>query len=793
MSIDAQAVIDEALALVADVRGSHDLDRVVRAEVDDLLRSLHAIVDDSSSRLRASHALGWLYWLRYSASGRSDQPALERSTASFAVCFRHEDWREDGLPHLLLEELVEEIEPYVEEILDTEQTGVADGGSVDRAVVLCGRIVAHMPTNGPGYVTWLPRLSRALLRRSAMTGSQRDMDEAVRHAERAVEVGSVYDIQMADILIQAGNARAARYRQGGTPDPGDRDRGVAHYEAVLGLRALPARDRIRARAAAATLVADSEPRRAAELAGAAVGELPLLATRHFDLSEREGRIGEFAGLTRQAAALLLSAYGGRAGESALALLELGRCVNMGGEFSVRSDLGRLSAAHPGLAGRLNDLRDRLDQATVVGAKDETALRRQQDERGRDVAALDAVMAEIRSRPDFESFGLPPTMKALRAEAAHGPVVVLTSSSLRSDAIVLSARETTTVPLPDCAEGDLRARAREFRTCLRRILTVEQDSPEHQRLQGVLRDLLGWLWDCVAAPVLRLPVFRADDTTSRPPHVRWIACGAFSFLPIHAAGHYETGRFTHPASNGSTRDNVADRVISSYAPSIVALRHGRAQVGSRDAVAWKALRSLVVAVPDASDGASPLPQVGEEAGELVRQLPGVTLLTTVGAARENRPTKANVLAWLRSSAIAHFACHGYSDSSDPSRSGLVLEDHSTDPLTVSDVMSIAIDTGELAYLSACDTAFTGNETLEDEAIHLASAFQLAGFPRVVGTLWAIRDRTAAAVVGSFYDALGVSGEPDLSTSAHALHTAVLSIRDRHPERPDIWAPFIHIGI
>jgi CHAT domain-containing protein len=44
--------------------------------------------------------------------------------------------------------------------------------------------------------------------------------------------------------------------------------------------------------------------------------------------------------------------------------------------------------------------------------------------------------------------------------------------------------------------------------------------------------------------------------------------------------------------------------------------------------------------------------------------------------------------------------------------------------------------QLAFLSACQTARNPARDLLDEAIHLASAFQLAGYPHVVGTLWSV---------------------------------------------------------
>ena len=115
------------------------------------------------------------------------------------------------------------------------------------------------------------------------------------------------------------------------------------------------------------------------------------------------------------------------------------------------------------------------------------------------------------------------------------------------------------------------------------------------------------------------------------------------------------------------------------------------------------------------------------------------------------------------------------------------------MTVASLAPVNLSHAQLAYLSACDTALTRDTTLADEAIHLTTAFQLAGFPHVIGTLWAILDATAVDIAGAFYTALRASaGTLDTSRAACALHDAVRTKRDQFPRHPSLWAAYLHVG-
>ena len=82
------------------------------------------------------------------------------------------------------------------------------------------------------------------------------------------------------------------------------------------------------------------------------------------------------------------------------------------------------------------------------------------------------------------------------------------------------------------------------------------------------------------------------------------------------------------------------------------------------------------------------------------------------------------------AIAHFACHGIQDQSNPLNSGLHLEDGW---LRVSRIMKEKIPNGALAFLCACETAM-GVEKVPDEAMSLGACLLFSGFHRVIATMW-----------------------------------------------------------
>lgn len=192
---------------------------------------------------------------------------------------------------------------------------------------------------------------------------------------------------------------------------------------------------------------------------------------------------------------------------------------------------------------------------------------------------------------------------------------------------------------------------------------------------------------------------------------------------------------------------------------------RSAAAEASAVSGHLTRPVVLASPDCDEPAAPL-----------------------------RVTRKAVFDALPDCSVAHFACHGATDPADPSQSRLLLQDHASAPLTVASLVPIRLDRARLAYLSACHTAHQQGTTLLDESIHLASAFQLTGFPHVIATLWQLHDSVAPTVAGDFYTYLTTDQILDPDRASAGLHHVVNTLRTKSQYRHVVsaWAAYIHVG-
>jgi CHAT domain-containing protein len=144
-------------------------------------------------------------------------------------------------------------------------------------------------------------------------------------------------------------------------------------------------------------------------------------------------------------------------------------------------------------------------------------------------------------------------------------------------------------------------------------------------------------------------------------------------------------------------------------------------------------------------------------------------------------------------IVHFATHALLDTRHPELSGIVLSllDRQGQPLNgflrLHDIFKLRLS-AEVIVLSGCQTAL-GQDVRGEGLIGLTRGFMHAGAAQVVASLWNIRDRATAALMGRFYTALLERGQ----TPAAALRTAQLSMwKDERWRMPAYWAGFIVQG-
>ncbi|WP_329377996.1 CHAT domain-containing tetratricopeptide repeat protein [Streptomyces sp. NBC_01716] len=512
----------------------------------------------------------------------------------------------------------------------------------------------------------------------------------------------------------------------------------------------------------------------------AVGLLSTIAPRSLARADQEARLSVSEGLASDAAALALDE--GAAGR-ALALLEQGRGVLLAQGLENRADVSQLRALAPAMAAEFERIRDRLSAppqlpvALRTGPGGPAVPPHDDREAGVIAEARHALsqrwsqlLAEIRELPGLDGFLRPPSVPDLATAATEGPVVVVNVSEYRCDALVVTADAgIDVVPLPALTPDAVLSRAAEFVDAIDAAYGgngVDNAVAAMRTLSGTL----SWLWDTVTAPVLdRLGLDAVPHDGAPWPRLWWCPTGLLSFLPLHAAGR--------GAPDSGTW--VIDRAVSSYTPTLRALVRARDGLNSGAPVRPS---PLVVALPE-TPGAEPLPGASREAELLAELFPARRLLAGTDA------TVDAVVQALAAHSWVHFSCHGVSELLSPSQSGLILHDGR---LTASDAAAQRLGSPELAMLSACSTS-QGGITLPDEAVHLMSSFQLAGYPHVIGTLWTVSDELATRLTEEFYASLArdiAGGRP--IDPAEALHRPVRSLRDRYAQAPHLWAAHIHTG-
>jgi CHAT domain-containing protein len=329
-------------------------------------------------------------------------------------------------------------------------------------------------------------------------------------------------------------------------------------------------------------------------------------------------------------------------------------------------------------------------------------------------------------------------------------------------------EPQVVKLPALTIDDAQRNARSYLTALNALTGREREAQ--------IRTTLHWLWETVAGPVFAALGPTAGEN-GREPRVWWCPSGPLAVLPLHAA--------TPRLRDGSDNDETDLKVVSSYTPtlrSLISARKAR-DLRTTSRSASNEERLLLVSVGHRT-GQQALPATTRFRDFLADLIPADRLTTLHGP----KATTGNVKRALGQHSRTHFDCHGRQDSISPSRTGLVLYDRD---LTIDDLAEVRSERPQFAFLAACSTA-APDQRIIDEMISVTSVLHYRGYQSVIGTMSPVLDSSTERIAKEIYQWLAAAQSPPGSTAA-LLHRAVSHERQRRPNHPSTWVPFIHVGI
>ncbi|KAB5587932.1 DNA double-strand break repair Rad50 ATPase [Ceratobasidium theobromae] len=306
--------------------------------------------------------------------------------------------------------------------------------------------------------------------------------------------------------------------------------------------------------------------------------------------------------------------------------------------------------------------------------------------------------------------------------------------------------------------------------------ITWEGRQEQTPNAVLKEILVALWTDVVKPIIEhlgFTVINNISAVEKLPRITWCLTGELAFLPIHAAGDYNT-----PGS----QERLFNYAMSSYTPTL------RALFTPAPSSATKRQKIFIAAMEKTPDIPGSLGGTIEEKNSIAELAQQSNILYTTHL--NDQATIQSVLAGLKDSTSVHLACHGIQDLTDPIQSRLALNDGD---LTVEKLLQLELEPKDLAFLSACETA-KGDARMPNEAIHLALIMMLLGFRAVIATLWAIIDADGPVVAEEFYRRVMKDGKIDLKRVAIALHMALHVLRSKiGEEKFSRWCGFVHIGV
>ncbi|KAF6755206.1 CHAT domain-containing protein [Ephemerocybe angulata] len=613
-----------------------------------------------------------------------------------------------------------------------EQTG--DIADIDGAILMQQRALKLTPAGHNDLPTYLSNNGVSLSCRFVRTGSLSDITDAISLHRQAVDLTPYGHAELPSRLKSLATSLADRFTS--TAETEDLKSSISYYKAAATATVGPPRTRMDAAKRWARILIQQYPQ-SPDVIDAFDRALALVASIAGLEKTVGGRYTQLKGISGLALEAAATACALNRADKALEWLEQGRCLVWSQINSLRTPLDNLRRRDENLAQALEDVSRALERAGASRAQAHVDMPLSQKISVEDEARAhldlarkwDELLKTARAIPGFESFLMQsPCSTVMQNLPESGPIIVINVDANRCDALALLSGldEPLHIPLPNFSMEKASRYRTELGSQLRghslrsrdleargvrptRIGNQTWDSPVHKVLRG--------LWKEVVKPILdALGFSKVDEAAEKvPPRLWWCPTGPLSFLPLHAAGIYR----------GSDQDSVLNYVVSSYSPTVTSLTDRVKNDRSHSSTAQGLFLTSQPSVP----GAPPIPGTTKE-------MEGDDI------------TVEECLERMKEFGCIHLACHGSQNAAEPLRSRFLFHQGS---LELGTILQSNLMHADLAFLSACQTS-TGQETLSDEAVHLAAGMLAAGYRRVVGTMWSIGDQPAEEVATSFYEYL-----------------------------------------
>jgi CHAT domain-containing protein len=189
---------------------------------------------------------------------------------------------------------------------------------------------------------------------------------------------------------------------------------------------------------------------------------------------------------------------------------------------------------------------------------------------------------------------------------------------------------------------------------------------------------------------------------------------------------------------------------------------------------------IAVVADLRGDLSEAKEEGKEIKKLLENESGIIIESPQGPTI----TKMDFLQLLinRKYDIIHYAGHAKFDIDEPEKSALKMYDGD---LTFDEIKRIrfAEDSRPIVFANACSSSKT--KFVGDKTVSLASAFVEAGALAYIGTMWPVKDKSAAFFAARFYNHL------KQKTIGESLKMARADLLNKYSHSHD-WAPYTLFG-